>query len=204
MKQDIIPENETGKQVDLFEEIELGSNEDAVSAYNTARERLLNPAIWKTITGAAAADFEAADVEDLSEPKRVSVGDYIKIDLPAPGLSAGDGHDWVRVETIEENFDRDADESFAMKVKVCENPEHPEEGVAHFFAEGASSTFIITRKAQVVKASYHGRNETPNLENPALKDKIRNAVIATGAMAGVSELQWKAFLKGLLTHHDKR
>ena len=124
--------------------------------------------------------------------------------LPAPGLSAGDGHDWVRVETIEENFGRGTDESFAMTLKVCENPEHPEKGVAHFFAEGPSSTFIITRKELAVKASYHGRNETANLENPALKDKIRNAVVAIGAIAGVSELQWKAFLKGLLSLHDKR
>ena len=204
MKQDIIPENETGKQVDLFEEIELGSNEDAVSTYIAARERLINPAIWKTITGAVSADFEAVANEDSSEDKRVSVGDYIKIDIPAPGLAAGDGHDWVRVETIEEDFDLDADESFGMTVKVCENPEHPEKGVAHFFAEGASSTFIITRNALAVKASYHGRNETANLENPALKDKIRNAVVATGASAGVSELQWKAFLKGLLTLPNKR
>ena len=204
MKQSIIPENETGKQLDLCEEIELGSNADAVRTYIAARERLLNPAIWKTITGAVAADFETAAIDDSSGDKRVSVGDYLKIDIPGPGLSAGDGHDWVRVETIEDNFDPDADQSFAMTVKVSENPEHPEEGVAHFFAEGASSTFTITRKELAVKASYHGRNEKANLENPALKDKIRNAVVAGGAIAGISELQWKAFLKGLLTLQNKR
>ena len=33
MKQDIVPENETGKTVDLFEEIELRSNEDAVRTF---------------------------------------------------------------------------------------------------------------------------------------------------------------------------
>jgi hypothetical protein len=57
---------------------------------------------------------------------------------------------------------------------------------------------MIIRKGNTIRASYHGRNEKPNLDNPALGDKIRNAVVAIGAMAGISELQWKAFLKGLL------
>jgi len=203
MKHEIIPESNNGKQVDLLEEIELGTNEDAVGIYAEARERLLHPRIWKPMTGTAAADFKTPGVTEKAGDTHVSVGDYISIDIPAPGSSAGDGHDWVRVEKIEEGFDPDTDESFAMTMKVCENPVQPEKGVAHFFAEGASSTFIITRKGLKVTASYHGRNETPNLDNPTLGDKIRNAVVAVGAMAGVSELQWKAFLKGLLAvHHN--
>ena len=196
MKKDSIPANESGKKVDLAEEVEAGSTEEATRIYNQARNRLLHPSYWKSITGAVAAEF-------TPDTKHLSVGDYIQVDIPAPGLAAGDGHDWVQVESIEEGCDPAAEESIAFTVEVCANPEHPEKGVAHFFAKGATSTFIITRNKNIVKASYHGRNEKPNLENPGLADKIRNAVVALGAIAGVSELQWKAFLKGLLSASDK-
>ena len=198
MKQEIIPENETGKHVDLFEKVRLETGEEAVRVYTRARRKLFHPATWKPMTGTVAADFKSPFPEQTGGGNPIAAGDYLSIDIPGPGLSAGDGHDWVKVERIEENIDPEADESIAMTVEVCENPGHPEKGIAHFFAEGASSTFIITRKKETVKASYHGRNERPNLENPALGDKIRNTVVAFGAMAGMSALQWKAFLKGLL------
>lgn len=186
MKSEIVPNNEKGKQVDLSQEIELASTSEAITIFNKARNTLLNPSSWAPITANSPAS-------------PLSVRDYIKIDIPAPGLSAGEGHDWVQVESIKEDIDPDADESFAMTVKVCANPEHPEKGVAHFFADGATSTFIIIRKGNTVRASYHGRNEKPNTENPSLGDKIRNVVVAIGAMAGISELQWRAFLEELLT-----
>jgi hypothetical protein len=49
-----------------------------------------------------------------------------------------------------------------------------------------------------VTAHYFGRNEEPNTEGLGLTDKIRNVVVAGGALAGMSELQWTALLKGLL------
>ncbi len=195
MKKDSIPANESGKKVDLVEEVEANSTEEATRIYNQARNRLLHPLYWKSITGAVAAGF-------TPDTKHLSAGDYIQIDIPAPGLAAGDGHDWVQVQSIEEGRDPAAEESIAITVEVCAT-RSSEKGVAHFFAKGATSTFIITRNKNIVKASYHGRNEKPNLQNPGLGDKIRNAVVAIGAMAGVSELQWKALLKGLLSASDK-
>ena len=59
------------------------------------------------------------------------------------------------------------------------------------------------RKAGTVTAHYKGRNESPNTDELALTDKVRNVVVAGGALAGVSELQWRALLKGLLDGNDK-
>ena len=198
MKEEVIPENEKGKELNLDMEIMLSSEEKAKSTFSRARHKLLHPLIWKPMTGNMATDFKvpAPGGEVVDTP--LVVGDYITIDIPGPKLSAGDGHDWVKVKKVEDNVDPQADESFALTVEVCENPEHPEKGVAHFFAAGATSTFIIVRSNQKVTASYYGRNETTNFDSPALGDKIRNAVIAIGAKAGVSELQWNSFLKGLL------
>ena len=54
MKKDSIPANESGKKVDLVEEVEAGSTEEATKIYNQARNRLLHPLYWKSITGAVA------------------------------------------------------------------------------------------------------------------------------------------------------
>jgi hypothetical protein len=194
MEKEIIPSNEHGKELDLFEEVILESEEEAKMRYDQARYELLHPCTWKSIAGKITADF----TPDGQKDKSLRAGDFISIDIPGPGLSAGDGHDWVEVENIIENADHEADESVSLTLKVSSNPDHPEKGVAHFFADGATSTFIIARRNLTVKASYHGRNETPNLETPAIVDKIRNAVVATGAMSGASLLQWKSFLKGLI------
>lgn len=198
MRKDIIPDNKKGKQVDLEAETTLINDVKASETYVEARKRLLQPALWKGITGKLAAEFRA-DKKNKGDAY-ISEGDYIKIDIPAPGLSAGDGHDWVQVLKIEEDFDSDSDESIALTLKVAENPNHPEKGVAHFFEKGATSSFVIKRLGTKVHTSYHGRNEVPNTDNPGLGDKVRNFVVAVGALAGMSELQWKSLLNGLLSN----
>jgi hypothetical protein len=68
----------------------------------------------------------------------------------------------------------------------------------HFFEDLATSTFVIERIGNPVTARYYGRNELPNTETSEKKDIIRNAIVATGAAAGLSELQWSALLKAFL------
>jgi hypothetical protein len=194
---EIVPETHEGKKVDLHREATCESVEDAKELFRLATVRLLDPTNWKSLTGKASADFEP---KKFNHDKQATVkeGDFIQIDIPAPGLSAGHGHDWVRVDKIEKDVDATVDESVGLTVMVSPPPGKSNEEVAHFFAAGASSSFIIKRDAEKVMASYHGRNEKPNLENHGVIDKIRNAVVATGALLGMSELQWKALLEGFL------
>jgi hypothetical protein len=192
MQKDLVPENEKGKQVDLAVEETCKTEHDAIALFEKACERLIHPNLWKSVTGSLGADFKKPGTAKLK------TGDYIQIDIPGPGPIAGTGYDWVKVEAIEENESTDAHQRFGLKLAVCENPETPANDTAHFFAEGASSSFIIERQGQRVIASYHGRNELPNIKNAGIVDKVRNAAVALSAMAGISELQWKAFLKGLL------
>ena len=70
--------------------------------------------------------------------------------------------------------------------------------MAHFLSDDATSTFIISRKNNTITASVHGRNEKPNTEAAGLLDKIRNAIVGTTAVAGISKIQWKLLVKGLL------
>jgi hypothetical protein len=192
----LIPGQEKGKSVDLREELVAADEEMARQVFKQAVDRLCRPASWHEVAGVLSGIF-TVEKKDAGEP--AEPGDHIRINIPGPGLREGDGDDWVRVKTIDRDFDELSDESFGLLLEVSTNPHSPNPAISHFFGEGASSSLLITRKGKLVTAFYKGRNETINTENLALTDKIRNIVVAGGAIAGISELQWSALLKGLLT-----
>lgn len=194
MNNPLIPQNKKGKALDLEHEITCDGETAAKELYKNACARLLQPALWHKIAGVASASFLLAE----RETGTASVHDHIQIDIPGPGSSAGEGFDWVQVESIDADVDSAAHESLGMTLRACENPRKATGGVAHFFTADATSTFIISRTGYTVRATYSGRNEVPNVGEVGLPDKVRNGVIATGAMAGLSALQWQAFIKGLL------
>lgn len=132
----------------------------------------------------------------------MQAGDYLRIDIPGPGPAGGEGNDWVRVEKIDTDFDEHSNESFGLLLFVCGNPHTAGDAVAHFFGEGASSSFLIIRDGKSVIAKYKGRNETANTKQVPVNDKIRNLLVAGAAMAGVSQLQWSALLKGLISKNE--
>lgn len=68
---------------------------------------------------------------------------------------------------------------------------------AHFYTGDASSTFIISRGKDFIKAGIYGRNETPNMD-AQIADKARNLAIALGGMVGISKIQWKILTDGLV------
>jgi len=194
----VVPANKVGKAVDLEHSVTEASTEIAINTFKRACKRLLNPPVWHELSGIISASFQLQATGGDDSNRLARVNDYVRIDIPGPGSIAGNGYDWVQVENIAENIDPLAEQSFGMTLIATINPDKPDEGVAHFFADGATSTFIIKRHGTKVIASYHGRNELPNTRKGMLSDKIRNSVIAAGARAGISELQWMILLKGLL------
>lgn len=194
----LIPANTVGKALDIETSVTERTVEESITTFNRACKRLLNPPLWHQLSGSMSASFTLATPASDDAARLAQVNDYLVIDIPGPGPSAGSGYDWVQVENIAENVDPGADQSFGMKLKASPNPEKPEKGIAHFFREGATSTFIVKRMGNTVIASYHGRNELPNTKQASFPDKIRNSLIAAGALAGISELQWMALMKGLL------
>ena len=195
---EIIPDNIIGKAVDLEASKTENTIEEATTTFKRACKRLLNPPIWHELSGALTTSFKITAPNDADPKHLLHLYDYLMIDIPGPGPSAGNGYDWVQVEEISENADPQSDESIGVKLRTAANPSKPEEGNAHFFEQTATSTFIIKRNGATVTASYHGRNEKPNTTEANLTDKIRNSLIATGALVGLSELQWTALIKGFL------
>ena len=135
----------------------------------------------------------------------IEQGDYLRIDIPGPGPTAGGGSDWVTVERIEDHSELAANvESFGLNLRPSAVPGNATGTVAHFFRQEATSTFIAERLDREVRISYYGRNELPNKETGSLIDNIRNSIVALGAAAALSELQWSALCKGILSEEIGR
>lgn len=195
----IVPENLTGKAVDLEETVTASSPEEAANIYTRACKRLQNPPLWQQLSGGAlSASFELVEAAGNEAHRLLQLHDYLRISIPGPGTDNGDGYDWVQVKAISDNTGLDADESFGLTVAAARNPAQPQKGVAHFFKEGASSSFAVRRTGNKITASYHGRNERPNTNTGSVTDALRNTAVATGALIGLSEMQWSALIKGLL------
>jgi hypothetical protein len=193
MDEEIIPEQDKGTQTNTESSIEFSSEKEAKDFFKTVKERLLNVNKWHDYAGSASANFQLTDENGNPVDRKPQKGDHFKIDIPAPGTITGEGNDWVRVETIEEE-----ENSIGIRVRPATNPTNERKDVAHFFDKEASSSFLVNREVKKITAGVYGRNEKPNTHTETLIDKLRNATIATGAISGFSKLQWKSLVNGLV------
>ena len=184
----------TGAQVDK----QTGSIDEAKALFQRAKKRLFDINHWHDFAGAGSATFTLTDKygNDVSHPPEI--GDFIKIDLPGPGSTEGEGYDWVEIEAIEEKKEHIA-EYAAIRVRPATNPRTlNDDKIAHFHSDTATSTFIVQREGTLVSAAEKGRNETENKENLNFLDKIRNILVSWTASKGAAYPQWKALMEGFL------
>lgn len=192
-KEELIPEHEEGAQSNTEAEAQLGSEEEARQFFQTVKKRLLDVNHWQEYAGVVTAKFQLTDENGNALQRAPRTGDYFRIDIPGPGTITGGGDDWVQVEDMDEDED-----CAGIRVRPASNPTNERKDVAHFFHEGATSSFIVRREGAKVFAGVYGRNEKPNVKTETVVDKIRNAAVATGAAAAFSKLQWKSLVKGLI------
>ena len=197
LKAEIIPQNVSGKENDLHASVKHPNEAAAIKCFETARRRMLTPARWAELCGGLSARFELTDQHGTTLHRPANQNDLIRIDIPGPGPATGHGFDWVKVEAIEERPAIHGAELCAMRVRPSRAP--GSKGVAHFFSGEATSTFVIRRSGVEVEASYHGRNEMANTATKKAGEKLRNAAVAAGAMAGISELQWQALIEAFVS-----
>jgi len=194
----LIPQNIKGKKNDLYESVHVPTTEQAITIFQQAYKRISNPFMWHDLTG-LPAKFLPASENETSFKNPLWEGNYFKIEIPGPGSSKGSGYDWVMVETVEDKRNSQGSlESFGITLRACSNPYNGSLATAHFFKSLATSSFFLQRDGKLVTASYHGRNEVPNIQTGNLLDNIRNAFVALGAEAGMSELVWSQLLKAFL------
>jgi hypothetical protein len=198
-KEKMIPDQRVGNKLDTVHEF-IGKNEnEAQQVFQMAVKRLLNVNVWDKVCGPLSAKFTLTDEQGRNIVRHPEPGDHFKIDVPGPGPSSGDGYDWVQVEAVDDKRNPGGlEESLTIRVRPASNPGNPKSDTAHFFKRDATSSFRVRRIGNVVKAEVHGRNEIPNTNASEPADKVRNAVVGTGAVAGLSNPQWRSLVKGLL------
>ncbi len=196
-EKEIIPENTKGAQTDTSYTQEYETFKDAVAAYQASTQRLLNITEWHSYAGTGTAEFQLTDKNGKEVNRLAEEGDHFQIDIPGPGSKSGDGYDWVQIESITSETENNT-EFTAIKVRPATSPQNSKQDIAHFFNDDASSTFLVKREGKTLSAEVHGRNEHANTETESLIDKTRNVIVAAGAMIGLSDVQWKSLVKGLI------
>lgn len=200
----LIPDQQVGRKLDTDNQIIAPTQEEAQLLFQKAVDRLMDVNRWDKICGPVSATFKLTDAEGKEISRLPQMGDHFKIDIPGPGPAAGEGFDWVRIEALEDRRNPSAEEeSVTMRVRPSTSPENSLTDTAHFFDEKATSSFRVIRERNVVRAEVHGRNEVPNTHVEKTTDKVRNAVVGTGAVSGMSNPQWNSLVKGLLDQHIK-
>lgn len=197
MKDINIPEQHEGAHSDTVSEITLPTDELAAEFFEGLKQRFLNINCWESYAGREKANFQLYDSTGKPVDRQPQVDDYFRIGIPGPNNEAGEGYDWVQVEEIREVNEKHK-QSVYMRVRPTAAPVGESNETAHFFAEQATSNFLITRNGAKITAEVHGRNEKPNIEDVGLLDKIRNTVVAIGGILIGSKFQWKALTDGLL------
>ncbi len=159
---------------------------DAQLCYATAVSRLMNVNHWHELT-AMRSTFRIMSKNFKQQKRRAKLNDFIAIGIPAPENPDGAGFDWVRVVNLKFLTGR-RKEQCLLTLQPC--PMQGAENTAHFFSEGASSSFLLTRSGNIVTSAYYGRNELPNMDTSGVKETVRNIAIAAGAMLGFSDAIW--------------
>ncbi|MGB8190886.1 MAG: hypothetical protein WCF67_03150 [Chitinophagaceae bacterium] len=198
--QELIPHQQTGAESNTEEIRVLTDENESKKLFEKARQRLLNVNGWQQLCGPGSALFQLTDASGKEVDRAAQPSDHFKIDIPGPGPVTGEGYDWVKIEQIEEQHEPQSNsDCILMRVRPATNPHGGADDVAHFFSDDATSNFMVRREGNKVIAAVYGRNELPNTKAESAVDKARNAMVAMSAIAGVSKLQWKSLVKGLIS-----
>lgn len=165
--------------------------------FEILKKRFFSINQWESYSGKAFAAFKLYNLYGNPVDREPLKGDFIRIDIPGPGETEAKGYDWVEITDIcfyEDSFS----ESISITCRPSVDPQNEKSlHIAHFYSSAATSTFMITRNIEYLKAAVYGRNEKPN-RNAKFLDVLRNFAIAIGGMIGIAKIQWKQLTDSFL------
>lgn len=193
-----IPAQHEGKDMTISDSIEFENEIQAKNFYLEAKNRVLAINDWDEIGKFSISTFEHLDPFGKHSEEKPQEGDFVKIDIPGPGLWSSSGYDYVQIEQIADTSDN-SEELFTLTLRPSSMPMgNDDHETKHFFKNMATSTLQIKRDGKTVEASYYGRNEVMNLDLESIIDRLRNIFVALGAKLGASYPQWKSLIAGIL------
>lgn len=193
----IVPPQYTGTAIETDAVLHLKDIAAAKAFYQVAKSRLLQVNRWHRLAGMVSAVFQLTDAKGNAADREVARGDYLKIDIPGPGSSEGQGYDWVLVESLDEVIAGE-NESTGFSVRPAANPLNKGSGTAHFYAPEATSNFIVMRREKDIIAWIVDHNLKPNDQADSLADRLRHAAVGTGAIGLFSKIQWQGLADGIV------
>lgn len=193
----IIPAQISGKEIEVDASIEMRDQIEGKQFYQTVKGRLLRVNSWHQLAGVVSAEFQLVDSDGLAVDRNAIQGDYIRIDIPGPGSTAGDGYDWVRIEELKE-VEADNNQSIGFRVRPAKDPGSDKNEVAHFYSEESTSVFIVTRESTKIIAWIIDSNVSPGVNSHSITGKIRDITVGLGAVGIFSKLQWQNLVNGLV------
>lgn len=166
--------------------------------FEILKDRFFSIHRWKEYGGDLSADFRLFDCVGSYVDRMPRKGDYIRIDIPGPGDIKAKGYDWVEVMKIDDRCYGDELERYLLVCRPSAVPQSNEEHIAHFYARESSSSFIISRGIDYIKAGIYGRNEVPNISRTGFFGRIRNLLVSIGGFFQLTKIQWKSLADGFL------
>jgi hypothetical protein len=198
-KRVLTPVQRKGAKTGARVSVNAGSRAQAVAIFSDAKARMLDINNWDKLCGPGTAAFKLVNKSGRVVNRTPRIGDFIRIDLPGPGPRSGKGYDWVRIEEFVDDEDPFGEEEyFGFRTRPAKAPSLKENDTAHFYTSEATSSFILHRSGNKISAAERGSNEIPNTGTKRIRDKVRNASVAFGAMLGISSVQWRSLMKGIL------
>lgn len=198
----IVPEQKSGSEINATASVLLANDTVAREFFTTAVNRLQTVSEWARLAGEPSAEFLLTDSEGAVVDRPLQKGDYLKIKIPGPGNTQGDGYDWVNVEEVEFMSSEDMNR-YAFRVRPARNPTEPMSTVTHFYSEDSTSTFSITREKNVVTTAIFDRNTKPNTDADTAAGKIRDALVGVAGVVAFSRIQWQNLVDGILRRDDE-
>lgn len=197
----MVPPQEQGKAIDAVSSVDMQEEKMAKVFYLEVKRRLQDVSQWHEIAGGLSARFQLVDAngEEVNRPPQN--GDFMRIDIPGPGTGSGNGYDWVRVEEVQDEvlpmFER-----YGFRVRPARHPDKPGEDISHFFSDESTSSFLIIREGNIIKAAVYDRNTKPNTAATNLVEKVRDMITGNASVLIFSKLQWKSLTEGLVDTDD--
>jgi hypothetical protein len=187
----LISEQQEGRKLTAESAKSFDHTETAKLQYVRARQRILDVNNWNKLIDGITADFRLTNqygslLDDLAQK-----GMLVRIDIPGPGTSEGNGYDWAIIEELKEGKMED-EEFIGLRIRPSSNPTEPSAEISHFFSADSTGTIILYRKGNLVTCSVYDRNLKANSQaKDNFTDRVRNTIVGSLASIGMSGIQWQ-------------
>lgn len=162
--------------------------------FSILKKRFFDVNSWGEYYKESPINFFLRDASGNVVHRLPQIGDYIKILLSEISNPRKEDYQWVQIDMI----DLSNPERLMIQFRPSKLPGNEFAGeTIHFYSSGSSTTFVISKGKDYIKAGIYGRNETAN-KNTGFVNSVKNMFIAFGSRAGSSKIQWKFLVDGFI------